>query len=266
MFDTSQVPPEQSFNLARQLQAQGRLAEAQAVYEKLLKKLPNHPQSLTMMASICYQGGEDLQAEAYVDRAIEVYEENLERTPNNVGFKASLMTLLLARGAREKAEHQALDLDLPINAVRAGPREFFERSRSGAERGIPLLLINTVPKSASESIWNKLAEGLGIGASVGGKASSEKGLANSFPGEYISGSCSIAGEKNRSGRQGHLSNPCRNRPCSVAVNERELVTEGFANVGTLEEIPPNIRHLLTRENFAAQHAKSDIYLAVAKWE
>ena len=32
MFDTSQVPPEHTFDLARQLQAQGRLAEAQAVY------------------------------------------------------------------------------------------------------------------------------------------------------------------------------------------------------------------------------------------
>ena len=162
MLDTSQVPPERSFILARQLQAQGRLAEARDVYEKLLKKIPNHPQSLTMMASICYQLSEDLQAEAYVDRAIEVYQEALERVPNDVGFRASLMTLLLARGAREKAEQQALGLDLPINAVRASTREFFERSRSGVERGIPLLLINTVPKSASESIWNQLAEGLGI--------------------------------------------------------------------------------------------------------
>ena len=88
--------------------------------------------------------------------------EALKRLPNNQGMKGSLMTLLLARDETERAEAIAQRLDLPINAVRASPMEFFERTRAGIERDIPFILINTVPKSASESIWNKLAEGLGI--------------------------------------------------------------------------------------------------------
>ena len=81
MLKSSEFKPENAFNFARQLQAEGRLKEARELYEALLAKMPNHPQSLTMMASISYQEGDELQAEAYVDRSIELYEEALKRLP-----------------------------------------------------------------------------------------------------------------------------------------------------------------------------------------
>ena len=47
--------------------------------------------------------------------------------------------------------------------VRATEEEFEARVAGATANGLPSVLINTVPKSASESIWNQLAEGLGLG-------------------------------------------------------------------------------------------------------
>ena len=154
--------PEQQFTQARQLQCAGKLAEARGIYERLVQKIPDHPQALSMLASIAYQDGEDLQAEAYIDRAVDIYRTVLKLRPNDMGARASLANLLMARGFRAEAEKTILPLELPINPVRATPEEYMTRQRSGVAREIPLVLINTVPKSASESIWNRLAEGLDI--------------------------------------------------------------------------------------------------------
>jgi hypothetical protein len=55
------------------------------------------------------------------------------------------------------------DLDIDLNPIRSDANGFAARRAGGSARGIPTMLITTLPKSASESIWNKLAEGLGLG-------------------------------------------------------------------------------------------------------
>ena len=159
---TASLSPEQQFMQARQLQSEGKLLEAQGIYEHLVQRIPDHPQALSMLASIAYQRGEDLQGEAYVDRAIEIYRMTLQLRPNDMAARAALANFLMARGHRGEAEATIRPLELPINPVRATPEEYMRRQRSGIDRDIPMILINTVPKSASESIWNQLAEGLDI--------------------------------------------------------------------------------------------------------
>lgn len=153
-------PVSESFNAARDQQAAGHLDKAKAHYGEILAKVPHHAESLTMLGSIAFQQGDDVQAQAYLDRAISIYQAVLQQMPGLVRVRAPLVNLLLARDRRAEAEGLAADLELRINPVRASAREFTLRRRVGIERGRPAMLINTVPKSASESIWNKLAEGL----------------------------------------------------------------------------------------------------------
>jgi len=54
------------------------------------------------------------------------------------------------------------DLDIPLNPIRASAEEFAARQAASSARGLPTMLLTTLPKSASESIWNKLAQGLGL--------------------------------------------------------------------------------------------------------
>ncbi|MEM7171737.1 MAG: hypothetical protein AAF530_16320 [Pseudomonadota bacterium] len=156
------LSPETLFNMARQHQSQGRLEEAQGFYEELLKQAPGHSQSFIMLGSISFQSGDDVQAAAYLDRAIEVLRNDLVNFPGHYGAQATLTNLLFARQQSAEAQELAAGLQFPINPIRASQEEFLARMTAGRDRGIPLLLINTVPKSASESIWNQLAEGLGI--------------------------------------------------------------------------------------------------------
>ena len=158
-------PPDQLFNFARQRQAAGETKEAKAIYEKVLSAMPFHAGSMTMLASISYQEGEDLQGEAYLDRAIDIYRNLLQQYPGNIAYRAPLVNLLLARDQSSEAEAQITGLDLPLNPIRATPEEFLDRRQAAAAQGLPSILINTVPKSASESIWNKLAQGLGLAQS-----------------------------------------------------------------------------------------------------
>ncbi|MHA1600979.1 MAG: hypothetical protein ACTSW2_09140, partial [Alphaproteobacteria bacterium] len=69
---------------------------------------------------------------------------------------------LLAREQSDEAEALMQDLDIPLNPIRASAEEFAARRAAGTTRGLPTMLLTTLPKSASESIWNKLAEGLGL--------------------------------------------------------------------------------------------------------
>ncbi len=151
------------YEMARRHQVAGDLEQAKRLYGNILLTVPHHSESLTMLASIAYQQGDDVQAEAYVDRAIEIYQAVLQQMPQNLRVRGPLGNLLLARGRIAEAEQVLTDLMLPLNPIRATPEAFVERRRRGIERGLPSLLINTVPKSASESIWNRLAEGLGLG-------------------------------------------------------------------------------------------------------
>ena len=153
---------EESFRQARDRQASGQLEDAKRLYGDILARVPHHAESLTMLGSVAYQQGDDTQAEAYLDRAIEIYQAVLKQMPGLVAVRAPLVNVMLARGRRAEAEAYAADLELRINPVRATAKEFTRRRRIGQERGLPAMLINTVPKSASESIWNKLAQGLGL--------------------------------------------------------------------------------------------------------
>ena len=158
----SQVDVEQEFRAARQAQANGNLDQAKRQYGDVLARIPHHAESMTMLASIAYQQGDDTQAEAYLDRAIDVYQAVLERMPNMVRVRAPLINLLQARGRLAEAEAEMPRLELRLNPIRATAKEFTRRRRLSTDRGLPAMLINTLPKTASESIWNKLAEGLGM--------------------------------------------------------------------------------------------------------
>ena len=150
------------YESARRLQVVGELTRAKRIYGQILLSVPHHAESLTMLASIAYQEGDDVQAEAYLDQAVKIYQSVLLQMPQNLRVRGPLVNLLLARGETAHAESASRELMLPLNPIRATPEVFVERRRSGMARGLPPIVINTVPKSASESIWNRLAEGLGL--------------------------------------------------------------------------------------------------------
>ena len=147
---------------ARGLQAARQLAEAARIYEQILLRNPFHSEALTALASISYQQGQDIEGAAYVDRAIEVLFAALKERPNAVALQAPLANLLLARGRRGEAEAICATLQLQLNPIRATPEVFVTRRQQSLLSGLPPMLFNTLPKTASESIWNRLAEGLGM--------------------------------------------------------------------------------------------------------
>jgi len=157
--------PHELFDLGRSHQAEGRRSEAKVIYEKILRQAPQHGAALTLLGSIAYQDGDEIQAEAYLDRAIEVYLRILQQQPAVMEFRASAANLLLARNRVPEAESLIASLRLPLNPIRSTAQEFAARRNAANERGVPGLLFNTIPKSASESIWNRLAEGLGLAQS-----------------------------------------------------------------------------------------------------
>ncbi len=153
---------EQAMDAARRAQAAGALDRARSMYEEILRFAPERADALSMLASIAFQEDRPDEAAALVDRAIAVYRRMLIGAPNNGGLRAALANLLLARERGAEAEAVIARALLPFNPVRASPAEFEARRRAGRERGLPGMVINALPKSASESIWNKLANGLGI--------------------------------------------------------------------------------------------------------
>ncbi|MGF1608634.1 MAG: tetratricopeptide repeat protein [Kiloniellales bacterium] len=159
------LPPPEAFEAARRFQAAGDLDQAKRHYGQVLINVPHHAEALVMLASISYQQGDDVQAEAYLERAIGIYRHVVTHMPENLGVRAPLVNSLLARGRRDEAEHYIRVLKLPLNPIRATPQVFTQRRKDGIARGLPAMLINTLPKSASESIWNRLAEGLGLAQS-----------------------------------------------------------------------------------------------------
>jgi len=156
---------DQAFVHGRGLQSEGKLAEAIRVYEQILLVFPYHSDSLTMLASVNFQLGNDIQAEAYLTRAIEAQRYILERLPEAPSAWAPLANLLLATGRQAEAEAICKDLNLALNSIRADKQEFLARRNAAMLSGLPPMLITTLPKSASESIWNRLAEGLGLAQS-----------------------------------------------------------------------------------------------------
>ena len=152
---------DQAFAQARASHAAGRLTDAKAAYERVLTMAPGHPQALTMLASICYRLGSDSQADAYLDRAIDIYRAALNESPKMQRLRAGFINLLLARDRVAEAETEIRSLLMPLVPMRADPDEFERIRKNGREKNLPPIMVNTLPKTASESIWNKLARGLG---------------------------------------------------------------------------------------------------------
>lgn len=150
----------QAFQEGRARQAAGELAQAQRIYEQILVRRPYHTESLTLLASVCYQRGDSLQGDAYIERAIAVLGQMRRQYPTNVPVQGQLANLLLARGQAAEAEAICSSMQLALYPIRATPEEFVQRRQSALLSGLPPMLINALPKSASESIWNRLAAGL----------------------------------------------------------------------------------------------------------
>lgn len=163
MAETAQkLSLDQALALALEAQRAGALNDARAIYEQVLARVPHQTRALSMLASICYQSGEDVQADAYLDRCIEVLQDQAADGKGDASVLAALINLLLARRRNVEAERLVEQLDLPVNPIRATPEQFAFRQETARAKGLGGMIINTMPKSASESIWNKLAEGLGM--------------------------------------------------------------------------------------------------------
>ncbi len=152
----------QAFALARQQHTAGALDDARRIYNQILNVAPDHVEVLTMLASIAYRQSQPERAEGYAKRSVDLLRHAVQHQPNNAPARASLINLLLARGQNDEAEALMAGLDIPLNPIRASAEEFAARRTADAARGLPTMLLTTLPKSASESIWNKLAEGLGL--------------------------------------------------------------------------------------------------------
>ena len=161
MAEPQRMALDQAFAEAQARHAAGQLTDAKAAFERILTEAPGHPQALTMLASICYRVGHDSQANAYLDRAIAVYRATLVEAPNVQRLRAGYVNLLLARDRVAEAESEIRSLSMPLVPMRADPAEFERMRQQGREKRLPAVLVNTLPKTASESIWNKLARGLG---------------------------------------------------------------------------------------------------------
>ena len=162
MASTGAITFSQAMDEARRRQQAGELAAAREIYQRLLEVEPDQPDALTMLASIAYQTGEDEAAAALVERAIAEYRRRLSMTPNHDAMRAALANLLLARERPAVAEAVIGKAVLGLRPMRSSMDEFEQRRAHGRDAALPPILINALPKSASESIWNKLANGLNI--------------------------------------------------------------------------------------------------------
>lgn len=153
----------EAMDLARRRHQAGVLSEAKQLYELILESQPNHTEAMTLMASALYRQGADNEAADMVDRAIDLYISTIRLQGNDAQIAAPLANLLLARDRRSEAEDRAQGLDFPVLPVRATQEDFEDRRQAAISAGRQTMLITTVPKSASESIWNRLAEGLNLG-------------------------------------------------------------------------------------------------------
>ncbi|MDX1401779.1 MAG: hypothetical protein R3245_07645 [Kiloniellales bacterium] len=161
-MELKDLNPNDLLMFGRQRLAEGDRGIAKNALETLVHKAPDYSQAFALLASIAYQEGEDFQAEAYLDRAIDLMRTMSEKRPRDMPTRASFANLLMARGHTDEAVSLLKEVDLPIYPVRATDEEFEAKLSQAREKGVASILINTVPKSASESIWNRLASGLGL--------------------------------------------------------------------------------------------------------
>ena len=153
----------EAMDLARRRHQAGALADAKELYRLILESQPNNTEAMTLMASLLYREGADEKAAKLIDQAIELYANTVTMQGNNANLLAPLVNLLLARDRVLEAEARTQSLDFPVLPVRATWEAFESRRQAAIAAGRQTILITTVPKSASESIWNRLAEGLSLG-------------------------------------------------------------------------------------------------------
>ena len=161
-ISTETLSVRDAFNVARARHLAGALDQARDIYQRILEVMPDHPDAVIMMASISFRQGDERSGQTYLDRAIDVTRATIQRKPADQGTRAALVNLLLARGRIAEAEALMRDLDIPLNPIRTTNEEFAARREASIGRDLPAMAISTIPKSASESIWNQLAEGLGL--------------------------------------------------------------------------------------------------------
>jgi len=159
------ISVDQALQMAMAEQRAGNLLAAQRLYEQITAKLPHQAQALTMLGSIAYQRGDDALGEAYVEQAIRSMEAALAAMPSDAPEQASLANLLLARNRPADAIKRLAMIKLPLNPLRSSPDEFHAKRRHAVAAGRPSILMTAMPKSASESLSNILAEGLGLAQS-----------------------------------------------------------------------------------------------------
>ena len=81
----------------------GELAEAQVLYEKILKKYPNHFDALHLLGLICYQSGQLQRAVDLIDRAIRIIPNNADFYSNRGNALQDLEQLNAAVVSYDKA-------------------------------------------------------------------------------------------------------------------------------------------------------------------
>ena len=163
------LPLDDALRLGIALMHDRRLADAQNVFEQVRVSAPDHPTALTMLSSIAYQQGSEPLGAAYHNRAIDTLLAAQQALPSDQGTLAPLVNLLLARhdarddqGDRRQAEQLSHHLALGFNPIRATHEQFSARLAAARRRGLPTILLATLPKTASETIWNRLAAGLAM--------------------------------------------------------------------------------------------------------
>jgi len=158
---------ERMFQRAFALHGQGAHDDARAIYEQIFSAVPGHPGTLQMLAALAFYQGDAVQGEAYRDKALRNYRHAMAQIPPQqipalMNLRAGLMNLLLSADETEAAAAEAKRLQLPLQPMFAQPQEW-QRLRNQAIRNRrPRIVLNTIPKSASETVWNRLAKGLGM--------------------------------------------------------------------------------------------------------
>lgn len=149
---------DEAFAFAREAHLRGALDDARRIYERVLTIRPDHAEALSLLGALAYRRGEEIQGDAFIDRAIDVYRARLGA--NDRAARAPLVNQLLARGRADEAAGYLEELDLPLFPA-DGDWDAFAATRTRARQaGRPPILINTIPKSASESLWRRVAGGL----------------------------------------------------------------------------------------------------------
>ena len=96
-----------AFNKARILHQQGQLQDAELMYRKLLKLIPNHPELLHFLGLIHMQTGRFEEAVALIGKSVEINPNQ----PNVHGNLASVLFQLGHVDAAKKHYTQALKLN-----------------------------------------------------------------------------------------------------------------------------------------------------------